>query len=285
MKIGVISKGSPDYLIDVITDGLIRLLGRQRVSLDYNVRGGWGGSYIHLLQGFAGPEPYDIHEADALIVSVRSLPAMQSWMAKTGKRNVVVVDGEDHDGLHDVHHSAKVYFKREYLQHRVYPANVKPLPFGAIPEEMPSVSGRTNNVAWKANDTHPFRKSITAVVSSMGLLQAGITAKKADYNKLLASSKVAICVRGAGWDTYRYWEIPYFGAAMLSQRPGIVIPENFKDNQDAMFFDDIPDFVRKLNCLLTNPELTQMIARAGQKACMEKHLSIHRAQKVLEALS
>ena len=56
MKVGVISKGSPDYLIDIVTDGLIRLLGRQSVALDYNVRGGCSGSYAHLLQGFQGPE-------------------------------------------------------------------------------------------------------------------------------------------------------------------------------------------------------------------------------------
>lgn len=285
MKIGVISHGSPDYLVDIVTDGLIRLLGRQGISLDYNTRCNWGGSYAHLLQGFAGPEPYDIHEADALVVSLRSLHAMKAWIERTGKRNIVVLDGEDVDALHDVHRSVKVYFKREYLRHRTYPVNVKPLPFAAIPEEMPPVTARTNNVFWKANETHPFRKKVREAISAMGLSGGGISSKKAEYNELLASSKVGICARGAGWDTYRYWETPYFGAAMLSQRMEIVIPENFIDNQEAMFFDGIPDFFLKLKCLLRDSELTQMIARAGQKACMERHLSIHRAKKVLEALS
>jgi len=36
MKVAVVSNGSPDYLIDIVTDGLIRLVGRERVHLSYN---------------------------------------------------------------------------------------------------------------------------------------------------------------------------------------------------------------------------------------------------------
>ena len=30
--------------------------------------------------------------------------------------------------------------------------------------------------------------------------------------QLLARSRIAVSVRGLGYDTYRYWEIPYAGA-------------------------------------------------------------------------
>ena len=99
MKVGIISRGSPDYLIDVVTDGFIRLLGRNSVSLDYNVRGGWGGPYIHLLQGFQGPEPFDIHEADFLVASSRSGTALKECKKQTGKTNSAFFDVEDSEPL------------------------------------------------------------------------------------------------------------------------------------------------------------------------------------------
>ena len=39
----------------------------------------------------------------------------------------------------------------------------------------------------------------------------------ADYMRLLSRSKIGVSVRGLGYDTYRYWEIPYAGALLLEQ--------------------------------------------------------------------
>ena len=285
MKIGVISRGSPDYLIDIVTDGLIRLFGRQGVSLDYNNRGGWGGQYIILLQGFEGPEPYDIHEADVLIASVRSVDAANDWMKRTGKRNVAIVDGEDFHMLHDIHSSVKVYFKREFLKGVKHPSNVRPLPFGAIPEKLPEAMDVTKDVFYRGHETHHFRKEIVKALDDMGFKIPVERVEKADYNKDLITSLVGVSVRGNGWDTYRYWETPYFGAALLSQRLNIVIPDDFKEGHEAVFFEGIDDFKRKLKGMLDSPEMTFEIAKAGRKACMERHLSLHRAKTVLEALA
>src|ERR1044072_7341503 len=125
MKIGVISKGSPDYLIDIVTDGLLRLLGRENISLDYNARGGWGGQYSQLLQNFSGPEPYDIHDAEVLIASLRSTQAARDWMKRTGRRKVAIVDGEDGVEIRDVQRDVLVYFKREFLKNHYHPKNVR----------------------------------------------------------------------------------------------------------------------------------------------------------------
>lgn len=286
MKVGVISRGSPDYSIDIVTDGLIRLLGRHGVSLDYNNRGGWGGQYIQLLQGFGGPEPYDIHEADVLIASDRSLPEMKAWMKKTGRTAVAVVDGADGDAIaSEVLSKARVYFKREYMKGRAYPANVKPLPFAAIPEALPQEVEVCRKVFYAGHPTHHFRFELARVLTEMGFPPITERIEKAAYNRKLMESMVGIAVRGNGWDTYRYWEIPYFGACMLSQRPAIVIPGNFVDDQEAVYYDSISDFKSKLKLLLDHPDEAVKIAEAGRKAAMERHLSIHRAKTVLEALS
>lgn len=285
MKVGVISRGSPDYQIDVVTDGLIRLLGRQSVSLDYNVRGGWGGPYAHLLQDFQGPEPFDIHEADVLIASNRSATAMREWMKRTGKKQVALLDGEDLDTIFSEHLShVTVYFKREFIPHRPYDKKVRPLPFAAIPEPIVDGVEITRQVFYSGHITHPFRAQVAKALAEMGFPEAQ-NQEKSQYNLCLMSSLIGAAVRGNGWDTYRYWEIPYFGAALLSQRPGIVIPGNFEDGKEAVFYDGIDDMKRKLRDMLSNLDRTVEISRAGRKASIERHLSIHRAKTVLEALA
>lgn len=286
MKIGIISSGSPDYLIDIVTDGFIRLFGRQGVSLDYNNRGGWGGQYIHLLQGFEGPEPYDIHEADVLIASDRSLAAMERWMKKTGRNAVAVVDGADGEGIAtEVLTKVRVYFKREYIKGRSYASNVRPLPFAAIPEPLPTEVEVSRQVFYAGHPTHHFRFEIAKVLTEMGHSPILERIEKVDFNRKLMESLIGIAVRGNGWDTYRFWEIPYFGACMLAQRPAIVIPSEFVDGHEAVYYDSIEDFKSKLKRLLANPDEAVKIAEAGRKAAMERHLSINRAKTVLEALS
>lgn len=286
MRVGVISSGSPDYLVDIVTDGLIRLLGRDKVCLDYNVRSGWGGNYAHLLQGFVGPESFDIHDANVLVASSRSIPKMKAWAKKTGYcRPIAFLDGEDSEPL--ITHAGsevKVYFKREYIKGRTYPGNVKPLPFAAIPEALIDGIEVNNSVFYAGHDTHPFRKEIGAALASMGIPPAP-KLDKASYNKALMSSLVGVAVRGNGWDTYRYWEIPYFGAALLSQRLGIVIPGDYEEGKEALFYDSVSDFKVKLKTLMRDLDKTMEMARAGRAACTARHLSIHRAKTVLEALS
>lgn len=285
MKVGVISRGSPDYLIDIVTDGLIRLLGRQNVCLDYNVRSSPAGSYEHLLRGFQGPEPFNIYDADVLIASIRSLPALDEWRRRTKKKAIAVVDGEDGDRIADqALYQVRVYFKREYLKNRAYIAKIKPLPFAAIPEERPENVVRNGAVFYCWHSTHHCRNEYSSILASMGF---PIAAKlpKAQYNKSLASSLIGVAVRGNGWDTYRYWETPYFGAAMLAQQPGIVIPGNFIDGQEAVFFDGPQDFRVKLKGMLQDRDKTLKIASAGAKASLTRHVSTCRAKTVLEALS
>lgn len=285
MRIGVISRGSPDYLIDIVTDGLIRLLGRQNLSLDYNARGGWGGQYAILLQGFQGPEPFDIHDADVLIGSVRSLDAVGAWMKRTGRSRVALIDGEDGPDIRSPwEHSVRVYFKREYLQGVDYIPSVRPLPFGAIPEKIPDVPRAGNPVFFRAHGSSPIRSEIGEVLKGLGYPVPSGRVEKDEYNRDLASSLVGVSARGGGWDTYRYWEVPYFGTALLSQRLGIVIPDDFEEGREAAFFSGMVDFKEKLTGMLKQPEETAAMGRRARERCLKRHMSIHRAQAVLEAL-
>lgn len=287
MNVGVISKGSPDYLIDIVTDGLLRLLGRKNVAADYNVRfePGGKGAYYHLCQGMNDPEPFDLYDADVLIASTRSLDAARRWKDRTGRRKIAIIDGEDIAELNPAGiELGQIYFKREYFHFTPYPKNVRPLPFAAIPEAFPTdVQGR-RGVFYSGHLNHPFRAGIMTTLKAMGYPPAPNQDKK-DYNRSIAGAVVGVSIRGMGWDTYRYWEVPYFGAALLAQRPAHVIPANFEDGREAVFYDNPSDFRKKLESMMREPGKTMELAAAGHIALSHRHLSTHRARTVLEALS
>lgn len=288
MRIGVVSRSSPDYLIDIVADGLIRLLGRDKVSLDYNMRSSLGGMYSHLGLKFEGPEPFDIREADALVASSRSVEAMRVWRKSVGHgKPIAFIEGEDCEELNaGVFGEVKVYFKREYMKGRAYPAIIRPLPFAAIPEELPVPTDRSSQVFFMGTvQNHPFRAGIARTLDGAGFKPAANTLVKGDYNRLLGKSLIGVSVRGAGWDTYRYWEVPYFGALLLSQRLQIVIPSDFVENKEAVFFDDAASLQETVQKLLADPSRLRAIAQAGHQACMNRHLSTHRARMVLEAIA
>lgn len=285
MRVGVISRGSPDYLVDIVADGMIRLLGRASVALDYNIRSLDDPVKTQLFQGFQGPEPFPIEDAEILVASVRSWDALCEWQSRTGQMKTAILDGEDDAFIREPWWQAvKVYFKRECFPGRPRPQNVRPLPFGAIPEEMPEPKERLKRPIFMGLLRGRIREEVNGILASMGFGRAEIL-QKAVYNGELASSLVGVSVRGGGWDTYRYWETAYFGAALLAQRMPIEIPGNFADGSEAVFWDDPVDFRRKLEAMLGDPEGTAAIGQAGQRACQGRHLSTNRARTVLEALA
>lgn len=290
MRVAVVSLGSPDYLPDIVADGLIRLLGRKNVHLHFgkthlatDVR------YTHLMNGFfSEPNSFSILEADMLVVSNRSgAEVARGWITQTGRRAVAILDGEDDIRVReDLRAFSKVYFKREYLKGQPYPPNVRPLPFAALPEEPTDRVPIERTVFFMGHYAdHPVRKKIGDRLAKMGFPIANATWPKADYNRALRGSMIGVSVRGWGWDTYRYWEIPYFGACLLSEQMAIEIPGNFKDGEEAVFYTDENDMELKLGKLLAEPERAKEIGARGRAVCLERHMSIHRAKTVLEAMA
>lgn len=286
MKVAVISHSSPDYLIDIVADGMVRLFGRNNLFLHYYFNG-WAkdARFTHLFEGFGNRNDFPIQEADAVVISNRSDYGMaEDWMKKTGKKNVAVIDGEDDDEIRPQHEIVRAYFKREYMTGRTYPQNVKPLPFAAIPEPIPAIPERALPVLFMSGPSSAIRGEVNAALRDMNVPFILGKLPKDRYNQYLRSARIGISARGAGWDTYRYWETPYFGALLFSQRLAITIPGNFVENEEAIFFDDIPEFRKKLEKLLGSRDLVAQMAATGQRACHERHLSIHRARTVLDAI-
>jgi len=286
MKVAVISNGSPDYLIDIVADGLIRLLGRDRVHLRFNQTSTADPYRSQLLNGFGGQNKIDFLEANLLVASVRTNPSdIAAWVRETNGGRVAIADGEDDPVIRTPHYNvSSIYYKREFLPNAGYPGRVRPLPFAAIPEERPVVAARDIPVSFSVGITSPIRIEIQSTLRAMGVKAEMDLRVKKEYNAVLCRSLIGISARGAGWDTYRYWETAYFGCALFSQRMAIAIPGNFADGTEAIFFDGMDDFKKKLEWLLADPAKAAAIGKASQAACMERHLSIHRAKTVLESV-
>jgi hypothetical protein len=179
-------------------------------------------------------------------------------------------------------------------------AKVVPLPFGVVPIGFPAASERTHDVTFLCAATDPLRGRIVEELRAMKaegyrVLIPDDPLSESDryrhetrlpwstYMQALSSSRIAVSVRGDGFDTYRYWEIPYAGALLLSETPRTVIPDNFANGVEAVFAEPerLCDEARRL----LDSQATEPIAAAGHARLMSAHLSRHRAEVVLERLT
>ena len=103
------------------------------------------------------------------------------------------------------------------------------------------------------------------------------------YRSLLRRSKMALSLRGGGFDTVRYWEIVASKALLVSEPPDIVIPHNFEHGRHAMFcrhdLRDLPSIVRRLR----DDDRTRLeMVEAGYRHLLEFHTSERRAAYLLD---
>ena len=92
-----------------------------------------------------------------------------------------------------------------------------------------------------------------------------------EYFKILQHTKVGLSTRGVGFDTFRYWEIPCTGAALLSTKPKTVIPNNFIDEEDALFFENESEMSAKFEKYVIKSDEWREIASRGQKKMIQYH--------------
>ena len=104
-----------------------------------------------------------------------------------------------------------------------------------------------------------------------------------EYIEKMQQSKVAIAYPGNGFDTIRYWEIPYYGSVLASPRLPIVIENNFKDMESAIFFSDFSEFKKKIIEVIANGYWKDIAIR-GQEHFQKFHTEKERAKKLLSAI-
>lgn len=105
-----------------------------------------------------------------------------------------------------------------------------------------------------------------------------------DYQNIILRSKLVISLPGAGYDSFRYWEIPYYERCLLSYRLPIIIKNNFVDYESALFFSSLKEFEEKILWGLKNDNYENL--RKSSKLLFNKfHTDRNRASEVLKDIS
>jgi len=323
MKILFINSRSYDYLQDISFSGLIKALGPAQLChwppnpkfiLPFKTYPKNLGFHSASALSASWQKP-DIKKFDVVMVGACKPDAFQFYLkiaASIPRQTLVVLlDGGDREeiggdlarlGKNNLFEEARaardfnLIFKREYLEGNYYPDNIKPLPFGFNFSRLPSLPNEQKyQVTFWAVESHPIRtQALQLLQNNFDCTKNGTTLnqtfkkykrKGKFYLQELASSNMALNFRGGGWDTLRYWEIPAVSRLMISQKPAIVIPNNFEHNKHAVFCkDDLTDLIDLCAYFLKENKKREAIAQAGHNHAVNYHSDLARAKYILQTI-
>ena len=204
----------------------------------------------------------------------------------------------------------------------VFSQRTHPLPFAVSLETFPTVPAlqRDVDVSYAARGSHPKRRQVVEMLChasgirfqggvytaaedrqsitlngfprflmklkgdpAVTAAQRGVKLSPAEYHALLGRSKMALSIRGGGFDTLRYWEIVASGTLLLSEQPDIEIPNNFVHGKHALFFrPDLSDLLELVRYYASHDVEREAIARAGHDHLLKFHTCERRAAQFLE---
>lgn len=175
------------------------------------------------------------------------------------------------------------YFKREMLAGVDYGSHAFPMPFcyseGRAKREFTFPRGE--DFFWAGHrNSYARRLYLEHLERRLG---RGLDRRYAlaEYEARLSSARIGLNLFGFGFDTVRYWELPAHGCLLFSERPPIRIPDNFEDGKTAVFFDNLRECEEKLDYYLAHPQESEAIARAGHAHYWRYHTNAARARNLL----
>src|SRR2546425_5399772 len=102
------------------------------------------------------------------------------------------------------------------------------------------------------------------------------------YYREITSSRIAVAIRGGGWMSPRYFEIVAMGAMLLSDKPEVLIPDDFVDRRHAVHckpdLSDLEDLVRHY---LREEAEREAIVNDGYAHLLKYHTCERRAEYFL----
>jgi len=312
--VAIVSGRSPDYLIDIVADGMIRFLGHEKVYIRYFWQKPWMSEdrrFRHLYTITKSHEnKISLPECQALIAST-FLPIEYIRKYRQIRRGIVaVLDGDDLGEIKDDYLKiADLYFKREYFRDGKYPVKVLDSPrlrrlvpfyYKRYPDKVFSLSYGVVPINYGSNDEYvektgnlffaggmempKIRQQLKDLTTGYGAYMPNVLDME-NYAREVRRHWICIAPRGSGWDTYRYWEIPYLGSAMLCQNHPLKIDDDFIHRESCLRFSTVDEAKSLIEEFLQKKETLAHIANEGKKLVMKKHLSIHRAMKVWQTIT
>ena len=130
-----------------------------------------------------------------------------------------------------------------------------------------------------------FQRLWTKIFNNRLVSDEEVAVKKGPetYYRQIAESKIAVSLRGGGWMTPRYFEIAAMGTMMLSERPEIIIPNDFGDRKQAVFCrNNLRDLEALVRFYLDHEDEREAIALAGRAHLLKFHTCERRAEYFLD---
>jgi hypothetical protein len=176
---------------------------------------------------------------------------------------------------------AKLYFKREYAGNLDFQAI--PFNFSYSESYIPNIDTKRDiPLFWAGKFAHYRRRFLEVANEVLGIDMSNYGFSQDDYKEQLLRSKIGLSLRGYGFDTVRYYEVPAHGALLFSQKPKIRIENDFIDGENAVFFYEPEDMREKLKYLLEHDDYVDSIRLKGHEWLKKYHTSEVRARQLLE---
>ena len=169
--------------------------------------------------------------------------------------------------------------------------NLAPIPLTvANPVKYKIERDKSYEFSFVGHNNNPERKMYLKMLNAYltknkinGFISTKIISKN-KYVETIKNSKSGLSTRGTGYDTWRYWETPCYGAALLAQRTPINIPDNFVDGESALFFRDFDELKQKLEKYVIKSNEWFEIAKSGQEHFFKYHTPKKRAEYLLRKI-
>lgn len=322
MKVLFIGTSHYDYVQDLTYSGLAKLIGPKNIAeyrwnFKYHLpiktypknMGYVAGSAIGAVM--ASRNNYDVailasNRPDAIEAYLKALPKIPK------RTKLVFIDGGDRpeiggdivrlasEGLKNKVLNDRPFdfiFKREYMKNEQYNASTFPFPISFNLDRLPAIANfpKRYDVGFWATESHPIRTKAFDVLAGQFDCDTNGTSKNKKmknyerrgdvYFNDLGATKISINLRGSGWDTLRYWEVPAVGGFMLSQKLDIAIPNDFEEGKHIAYCqNDLSDMLDVCNYYLKHEGKREEMAKNAQLHAKQYHTDIARAKYLLERI-
>ena len=324
MKILFINSQSADYVQDLTYSGLVKKFGFKNI-IDYNWNKKYHVPYkkypknIGYISNSFFPSLLNrnIQDIDYIFIGSSKVDCFERYLEIIDKIPssipVVLIDGGDRgDGIaYDLDSYGrpelieKIFnkrpidyiFTREYIIGKTYEKNIFPLPMSFNYDRLPILDYNLKyDVSFWAVESHDIRVQALDILQDKFDCKSNGTERNQKFSKYkrkgeeylreLHRCKIVLNFRGGGWDTMRYWETPAIGRFMISQKPGIVIPDNYRDEKEIIFCkDDLSDLVDLCSYYLKHDKKRENIAKNALEYTKRYHTDEKRIEYIFNSIT
>jgi hypothetical protein len=171
------------------------------------------------------------------------------------------------------------------LKEEKYDSKILPLCFSYSEKYIPkNIDGeRKNEIFWAGKEYHhrTYRTPYLLPLEKMRGAKFVASFTQDEYAKQLLFHKIGLNLRGYGYDTVRYWELPAHATLLFSEKLNIAIENDFTDGETAIFFESPEEMMDKLKFCLQNESYVDTIRMRGHEWFKKYHTSKARAKQML----